>query len=482
MKRILLTSAILVFLYVQASSQIRYDDGGLVASGASRSEFFVQGNSWTNRIIRYFFQNTTSDLTQNAARQQVIDAFGVWQAQTRLYFIEVCNATDADIVILWGAGSHGDAIPFDGTNFVLAHAYFPPPNGGTIAGDIHFDEDETWTELQQANGNQPIDLFSVALHEIGHSLGLNHTNVSNAVMIDIYTGSRRQLAQDDIDGIRSLYGLPAPMINGANFVCSAETYSLNETLPSGVTITYSVQQAGNIVSLTQSANTATLTPTGVGTVNLIATLTTGCGSLVFTKIVTVGPPSGIGIISYTNLSPCPDDGYFQVLPSTGLYYYSGSFTTGSSGPANTVTWGLAPGTSNNGWTYSVNGATVTMSSKQHYSSLRLRVVFANPCGSTYKDYHFRSTECLTIPNVERGYTIYPNPVQNLFTITLNSKEENDAIKEVIIDNKIGMPLKRLRFKNGQKVQTINLQGLPPDLYFIRIFDGKTWTGDRILKQ
>jgi hypothetical protein len=33
---------------------------------------------------------------------------------------------------------------FDGVSKVLAHAYFPPPNGGTWAGDTHFDYDENW--------------------------------------------------------------------------------------------------------------------------------------------------------------------------------------------------------------------------------------------------------------------------------------------------------------------------------------------------
>jgi hypothetical protein len=34
---------------------------------------------------------------------------------------------------------------FDGPSKVLAHTYFPPPNGGTAAGDLHLDEAEGWS-------------------------------------------------------------------------------------------------------------------------------------------------------------------------------------------------------------------------------------------------------------------------------------------------------------------------------------------------
>lgn len=76
-------------------------------------------------------------------RNAVREAFRIWADYANLNFTEVAN--NADIVILWGAGNHGDGFPFDGTNGVLAHAFFPPPDGGAFSGDIHFDEDEQWT-------------------------------------------------------------------------------------------------------------------------------------------------------------------------------------------------------------------------------------------------------------------------------------------------------------------------------------------------
>ena len=48
------------------------------------------------------------------------------------------------------------------------------------------------------------------MHEIGHSLGLEHTNVRGAIMFPSYEGYRPELdlARDDIERIQALYGPP----------------------------------------------------------------------------------------------------------------------------------------------------------------------------------------------------------------------------------------------------------------------------------
>ncbi len=94
----------------------------------------------------------------------------------------------------------------------LAHAFQPGSeaifgSGGTITGDVHFDVTRTWADdPTDTIADSDFDLFTVAVHELGHSLGLGHSTVSGSVMEPVYAGARRTLMADDIAGIIALYG------------------------------------------------------------------------------------------------------------------------------------------------------------------------------------------------------------------------------------------------------------------------------------
>ena len=97
------------------------------------------------------------------------------------------------------------AYPFDGPGHVLGHAYLPQD------GRIHFDNEEYCTETGTSSGwfwwrKDSRSLLYVAVHEIGHALGLRHSNVRGSVMWPNAKSGAPTLHQDDINGIRSLYG------------------------------------------------------------------------------------------------------------------------------------------------------------------------------------------------------------------------------------------------------------------------------------
>ena len=170
-------------------------------------DFSTHSNKWNKNELTYGFQNYTSDngLTQAQIHQAIAQAFALWAAETPLSFRRVAIANNPDIRIRFVAGSHGDGAPFDGQSGVLAHAFYPPPNSGDLAGDAHFDEAESWT-INIPTGSGKIDLVTVAAHEFGHSLGLRHSSVNGALMFPSYSGPQRFLHSDDINGIRAHYG------------------------------------------------------------------------------------------------------------------------------------------------------------------------------------------------------------------------------------------------------------------------------------
>jgi hypothetical protein len=100
-----------------------------------------------------------------------------------------------------GAPNFGDirvgAMPLSGG--ALAETFLPAPStGGSEAGDIIFNSNINW-------GSGGYDLETVALHELGHAIGMDHTTVNGAVMYPSYQGVKAQLTSDDIAGIQSIY-------------------------------------------------------------------------------------------------------------------------------------------------------------------------------------------------------------------------------------------------------------------------------------
>ena len=69
---------------------------------------------------------------------------------------------------------------------------------------MHIDDDERWGVEGLDNWDKS-DLYLVAVHELGHSLGLAHSGDMGAIMYPFY-GSTSTLGQDDIKGIQYLYG------------------------------------------------------------------------------------------------------------------------------------------------------------------------------------------------------------------------------------------------------------------------------------
>jgi Matrixin/Putative peptidoglycan binding domain len=178
-------------------------DVGLIAraKGGTSAPFVLGGDSYNKTTFTYRFVNGTADITDTQERAAVRNAFNTWASALCGVTFQERTAAPVDFEIGWFTGAHGDDKPFDGVGNTRGHASLgQPPGGGP--GKLHFDDAETWS---LADGTGTTDVETVALHEIGHLLGLEHSPVPGSIMFSGYTGVQRDLAQDDMDGIRRLY-------------------------------------------------------------------------------------------------------------------------------------------------------------------------------------------------------------------------------------------------------------------------------------
>ncbi|KAL7598706.1 hypothetical protein Lser_V15G23314 [Lactuca serriola] len=163
----------------------------------SHFQFFPGAPKWNRGQLTYGFGPSFPTQFMPAVDR----AFGKWATASSGYFTfsRAGSYQGADLKISFERGDHGDGFPFDGSGDVVAHA-FAPPNG-----TFHFDADENFVIGAVQNA---FDVESVALHEIGHLLGLRHSQFQDAIMWGyLDSGVTKGLSPDDIQGLRTLYGI-----------------------------------------------------------------------------------------------------------------------------------------------------------------------------------------------------------------------------------------------------------------------------------
>lgn len=162
---------------------------------------------WANPNLTFAFGNSTGQAVgDDAARTAVRNAFTTWSAASDpVNFTEVDLGDGPNILVEWRPAADPDHSMVGG---VLAHADFPP-GFSIIANEqtlpLHFDDTEhTWV-----SGAVPgaFDIETVALHEVGHCLGILHSSVPGAVMSATIRNNftLREPQPDDLVAIRRLY-------------------------------------------------------------------------------------------------------------------------------------------------------------------------------------------------------------------------------------------------------------------------------------
>lgn len=168
---------------------------------------FGKKSKWGKNNLSYHMQGRdTRELGRDVWDHEFKLAFDAWSAITPLVFKHTNHSNEADIIISvgrrWREG-------FGRRGGILAWAQMP--NDKDFDGQLltKFDLAEKWVIPEDYL--QGIVLRSVAAHEIGHLLGLDHSNDENALMFPYINNSLGPQA-DDIQKIQKLYG-PSICVN-----------------------------------------------------------------------------------------------------------------------------------------------------------------------------------------------------------------------------------------------------------------------------
>ncbi len=168
-------------------------DGGDHDHHHARPLVGPQAARWpTNRItysIDYPSARSVNPPLADAAIQAAFkQATGWWSEQLELDFVEVPSTTAAHIPIRFER--------IDGPQGILAQAYLA--DGTPNPKPLTMDGSERWTAGAPASGL--VSIPTVACHELGHSLGLDHDAASApAVMRPTYTAALPREQARDID-------------------------------------------------------------------------------------------------------------------------------------------------------------------------------------------------------------------------------------------------------------------------------------------
>ena len=185
---------------------------GSDSAGASTS-YVLHGAKWgdsgslgtTGGTVTWNFAGMGAYyIGQSAYRDLVEQAFDRWEEVANIDFVQVSDDQNANIDVYWDDGTQASQLGTAGGTIGVAS--WSIRSGGRIpSAEVFFD-------LADFDENGGLDaaldsvFYQVALHEIGHAIGLGHVNDSSQIMNGVVRKSTPDLGEGDIAGIQALYG------------------------------------------------------------------------------------------------------------------------------------------------------------------------------------------------------------------------------------------------------------------------------------
>ena len=189
------------------------------ASDTARG-FATLGSKWANGTITMHLQLTPAGSLLDGAASfdaAVADALATWNQHIDLVKFSAVPAStrpkgDGDLInhVFFDSNYYGESF---GTDTLAITTRWTLGGSQRVEADVVFNTAFQWNSyrgnLRSANGRDLWDIRRVALHELGHVLGLDHPDQQGQsvdALMNSLLGNRDALAADDIAGAKSLYG------------------------------------------------------------------------------------------------------------------------------------------------------------------------------------------------------------------------------------------------------------------------------------
>ena len=153
-----------------------------------------------------------SFISEVAYQADIRKAFDTWEKVAGIDFVESTDSASIGIRLGWDAIDGASKVVGEARYWGISDSNFnsSAPRYSITKAEIRFDTAERWST---GTNTTSVNFYSVAVHEIGHAIGLDHSTDLSTVM---YPTNQNQLAlgAGDIQGITAVYGgaLAAPSL------------------------------------------------------------------------------------------------------------------------------------------------------------------------------------------------------------------------------------------------------------------------------